>query len=70
MSVRIGEIHAIAYESRADDRVVVHASRSSVEIHTISHLFLEPVEARNLAALLVRAADEAERMRAREKSDG
>jgi len=43
----------------------VHASRAGVELHADSAITLQPIEARNYAALLVRAADEVERMRAK-----
>lgn len=58
MSARIGEIKLV-------EDVVTHvsASRAGVEVLTEARLTYDPINARNYAALLVRAADEAERMR-------
>lgn len=61
MSVRIGEVNP----QGANADVHVWASRGGVELHTEPNLSLEPTQARNYAALLVRAADEVERMRAK-----
>ena len=59
MSVRIGEVpsvgHAIAMH--------VQASSAGVELTCDPTFTLTPTEARNFAALLVRSADEVERMR-------
>ena len=67
MSVRIGEVNPRATHGQvtitAD--VLVHASRAGVELDSESKFTLDPVQARNYAALLVRAADEVERMRVR-----
>lgn len=62
MSARIGEIH------RGDGRVLsyVHASLGGVEMTSDEKFSMEPVEARNAAALIVRAADEVERIRRRD----
>lgn len=68
MSVRIGEVNprvipdAITDGKIAAD-VIVQASRAGVELHTEPKLTLDPIQARNYAALLVRGADEVERMR-------
>lgn len=63
MSVRIGEVPG---PPTSDDPAVhVHASRAGVELLSNPSATLEPVVARNYAALLVRAADEVERMRAK-----
>jgi hypothetical protein len=62
MSVRIGEVSP---DNPVQAAVHVHASRAGVELHADSEITLQPIEARNYAALLVRAADEVERMRAR-----
>jgi len=43
----------------------VHASRGGVELLSDPRVTLEPIAARNYAALLVRAADEVERMRSK-----
>ena len=65
MSVRIGEVNPdLGKENRAT--VHVKASRAGVELHSDPLITLEPTQARNYAALLVRAADEVERMRKRE----
>lgn len=65
MSARIGEVH------RGDGRVLsyVHASLGGVEMTSDEKFSMEPVEARNAAALIVRAADEVERMRRRDGKD-
>lgn len=62
MSVRIGDVKP---ENQNPHHAAVHvqASRAGVELHANPEATLEPVEARNYAALLVRAADEVERMR-------
>jgi len=65
MSVRIGEVSP---ENIAQAAVHVHASRAGVELHADPDVTLEPIQARNFAALLVRGADEVERMRARRRS--
>ena len=67
MSVRIGDVKP---ENPNPHRAAihVHASRGGVELLSDPRVTLEPVEARNYAALLIRAADEAERMRARPTS--
>jgi hypothetical protein len=61
MSVRIGEMN------RSDGKILsyVHASLGGVELTSDERFTLEPVAARNGAAVLVRAADEVERMRRR-----
>jgi hypothetical protein len=60
MSTRIGDIRLV------DDFVThVSASRTGVEVLTEARLTYDPISARNYAALLVRASDETERMRAR-----
>jgi hypothetical protein len=68
MSVLIGRV---GDEHKRDVRV--WASRCGVDVH-VSDRFddrdLTPIEARNLAALLVRAADECERMRAKPIGEG
>jgi deoxyadenosine/deoxycytidine kinase len=70
MSVHIGYVNprnmpdAITDTKIVSD-VIVQASRGGVELHSVSRLTLDPAQARNYAALLVRAADETERMRAR-----
>jgi hypothetical protein len=63
MSVRIGDVKPDPMTQNAG--AFVSASRGGVEIASALTLHLQPVEARNYAALLVRAADEVERMRAR-----
>lgn len=62
MSVRIGEVKPGIESTKA--AVHVHASRGGIELHSDPRVTLDPVEARNFAALLVRASDEVERMRA------
>jgi hypothetical protein len=60
MSAHIGDVAGFA----------VWVSRGGVEVHgdiTTNRRDLTPVEARNLAALLVRAGDEVERMRERNR---
>jgi hypothetical protein len=70
MSVRIGEVNprvipdAISDGKIAADAIVL-ASRAGVEVYAEPKLTLDPIPARNYAALLVRAADEVERMRAK-----
>jgi hypothetical protein len=61
MSALIGEI------KRGDGTAVgyVHASLGGVELHNDPEYTLTPIEARNAATLLVRGADEVERMRLR-----
>ncbi len=62
MSVHIGEVDQ---DPLIPGSAAVHvsSSRSGVEILTEKTLTLQPTYARNYAALLVRAADEVERMR-------
>jgi hypothetical protein len=62
MSVLIGHINPKANPIEAD--VHVYASRAGVELHVEPNLTLDPTQARNLAALIERAADEAGRLRA------
>jgi hypothetical protein len=63
MSARIGEVPG---PPTSDDPAVhVHASRAGVELLSNPRITLEPIAARNYAALLVRGADEVERMRAK-----
>jgi hypothetical protein len=62
MSARIGEVISV---HQADPAVHVSASRGGVELLSDPRVTLEPIHARNFAALLVRGADEVERMRAR-----
>ncbi len=50
---------------RPDAKAHVSASGGGVEILSEPNFTLQPVEARNYAALLVRSADEVERMRDR-----
>ena len=64
MSVRIGEVRP-ENPNPLQAAIHVHASRAGVELLTSLNLTLQPVEARNYAALLVRAADEVERMRSK-----
>jgi hypothetical protein len=61
MSKRIGEVNPTA---GANADVHVWASRGGVELKSEIDFTLEPATARDYAALLVRAADEVERMRA------
>lgn len=67
MSVRIGEVNPRVMHGQvvitAD--VLVSASRAGVEVDSESKFTLDPVQARNYAALLIRGADEVERMRNR-----
>lgn len=67
MSVRIGEVNPRVTHGQvvitAD--VLVSASRAGVELHSDPQITLDPVQARNFAALLIRGADEVERMRIR-----
>jgi hypothetical protein len=58
MSARIGEVPGLE-----NPRVHVAASRGGVELLSDERISLEPIEARNYAALLIRAAEEVERMR-------
>jgi hypothetical protein len=66
MSVRIGQVPVIGTQEGA---AYVLASRGGVELSVSSDgessedVSLEPVQARNYAAQIVRAADEVERMR-------
>jgi hypothetical protein len=66
MSVRIGEVPVVGSQDGAAHAL---ASRGGVELSVSSdgesseEVTLEPVQARNYAALLVRAANEVERMR-------
>jgi hypothetical protein len=69
MSVRIGEVRPEHSDPLQKAAVHVQASRAGVELLTSMHLTLQPVEARNYAALLVRGADEVERMRARRSDE-
>ncbi len=67
MSAKIGEVHGPASNSPS---IVVEmfASLAGAEMRVLKHeqhVTLDPIAARNLAALLVRAADECERMRDR-----
>ena len=64
MSVRIGEVRP-EHPNPLQAAIHVQASRAGVELLTSINLTLQPVEARNYAALLVRAADEVERMRSK-----
>jgi len=64
MSVRIGEVKP-EHPNPNSAAVHVQASRAGVELHSDPTMTLDPIEARNYAALLVRAADEVERMRVR-----
>jgi hypothetical protein len=64
MSVRIGEVRP-ELPNPSHAAIHVQASRAGVELLTSLNLTLQPVEARNYAALLVRAADEVERMRSK-----
>jgi hypothetical protein len=63
VSACIGEVPGQPHQ--ADPAVHVHASRAGVELLSDPRITLEPIAARNYAALLVRAADEVERMRAK-----
>jgi len=63
MSARIGEVPGLPISD--DPAVHVHASRGGVELLSDPRVTLEPIAARNYAALLVRAADEVERMRSK-----
>lgn len=70
MSVRIGEVNPRSMpdaitDSRIEADVIVQASRAGVELYSAPKLTLDPIQARNYAALLVRGADEVERMRAK-----
>ena len=70
MSARIGEVNPrVIPDAITDGRIAadafVHASRAGVELHSEPNLTLDPIQARNYAALLVRAADEVERMRSK-----
>lgn len=60
MSVRIGDVREPTGEHLI---TIVSASSAGVEVNTEARLTYKPVDARNYAALLVRAADEVERMR-------
>jgi len=63
MSVRIGEVgKGLATNTVA---AIVSASSAGVELANDARTVLSPVEARNYAALLVRAAEEVEHMRDR-----
>jgi len=66
VSVRIGEINPDPRPVDAD--VHVAASRAGVEVLSNPRLTIEPAQARNYAALLVRGADEVERMRSKPES--
>lgn len=68
MSVRIGEVlHSsqAAAEFRGKVATHVHASTDGVELSSDALTVLDPTQARNYAALLVRGANEVERMRKR-----
>ena len=67
MSAYIGSVKG-PHNNSPDDSFKVLASRGSVELVDLCDnqeiiSMLDPIAARNLAALLVRAADEVERMR-------
>jgi hypothetical protein len=64
MSVRIGEVKP-RLDHTPTAAMHVQASRAGVELHCDPKITLEPTEARNAAALLVRAAEEVEMMRKR-----
>lgn len=66
MSMRIGDVRP---ETISKAAAHVWASRAGVELHTDPEVTLDPGEARNFAALLVRGADEVERMRQRSKDE-
>lgn len=59
MSVRIGEVLPQVDQAA----VFVHASTAGVELRSETSVTLDPVQARNYAALILRGADEVERMR-------
>jgi hypothetical protein len=61
MTARIGEV---PIDGWTDPAAHVGASRGGVELHCSAEFTVTPIGARNFAALLVRAADEVERMRA------
>ncbi len=63
MSARIGEVPGPPTSD--NPAVYVHASRAGVELLSDPRITLEPIAARNYAALIVRGADEVERMRAK-----
>jgi hypothetical protein len=64
MSAIIGTVPPIEV-TYPDKGAVVYASLGGVELHCDDKFTLDPIQARNFAALLVRAADEVERMRGR-----
>jgi hypothetical protein len=66
MSTRIGVVPDV-HNSEA---IHVLASRGGVELYQTYHTHtLTPIEARNYAALLVRASEEAERMQSKIEQD-
>jgi hypothetical protein len=68
MSARIGTAIGVRFSTHdREPQVEVAASSGGVELVSIgaASFTLTPIEARNYAALLVRAADEVERMRGR-----
>lgn len=73
MSALIGNLKGPNHNS-PDDVVAVWASTGGVEIMPLandaSRLVLDPIAARNYAALLVRASEEVERMRVNAERHG
>jgi hypothetical protein len=71
MSALIGEVHHPHHNSPVAGSVWTDAGGTRLVLERvtqdegITQVTLDPVAARNLAALLVRGADECERMRAR-----
>jgi len=68
MSARIGEIYAPSGLVLA--RVLASLGGVEVKGDVPNDYTVQPIEARNAAALLVRAADEVERMRRRARPEG
>jgi hypothetical protein len=62
VSVRIGEVQSCT-DPGGQPAAYISASTGGVEVFSDERITIDPVQARNYAALLVRAADEVERMR-------
>lgn len=69
MSALIGSVNGPHHNSPSE-AVQVWCSRGGVEMRLLKSVSLDPIAARNLAALLVRASEEVERMRARSDKEG
>lgn len=69
MSVRIGEVKLDLHHPPPAAAMHVQASRAGVELHCDPQMTLEPVQARNAAALFIRAAEEVELMRKRSQEE-